>query len=133
MFEIKIHTRSEFYPTYAKWCGEHDFPIIPIAWFPETCLVAYVGDLPSHCVWFYNTDSALGYFGYPASNKFMSSELKKGGMEFLYSEVLKYAKENHYLCVTSYSHPERSTVTKALEYNNFVLGDENASNYVKIL
>ena len=133
MFECKVHSRSEFYPMYAKWVEAHGFPVLPHAWFSEKCLVAYKDEAPTHCVWFYNTDSALAYFGYPASNLELSSDEKKGGLEFLYKEVLKYAKDNHFLCVMSYSHPERKTVTDALEVNEFILGDQNAANYIKIL
>jgi hypothetical protein len=133
MFEVRIESREDFYPIYAEFCSQHEFPIIPMIWFPKKCFVSYLAETPTHCIWFYETDSCLAYVGYPASNKFMSSELKKGGLEYLYSKVCEYAKENHYVTVTTYSHPERKTITEALESNNFKIGDKNAINFIKIL
>jgi len=133
MFEVKTHTRQEFYHVYKSWCENHNFPPIPMVWCPETVFVAYNGETPTHSCFFWHTDSALALIGFPASNKLANSELKVGGLEFLYGKICEFAKENHYVSVCTYVHLERPTISDALKENNFILGDEGMANFIKNL
>ena len=132
-FTLKIEKREEFYPIYVKWCKLHGFPEITSAWFPENAFVAYKNDIACHGIWFWNTDSALALVGYPISNKEADSEFKKGGLDFLYQEVEKYAKKEGYVSICTYSHNERPTVIESLKNNGYLVGDTNVVNLIKIL
>jgi len=132
-FELRIQSRDEFYPTYAKWLEQHSFPIISKVWMPEKAFVSYKDNIPTHVCWFFETDSCLCLIGFPASDKELDSEFKKGGLEFVFSEMIEYAKANHYVSISTYSHPLRQTIVDALIENEFFIADENVINLIKIL
>jgi len=133
MFEVKIHTREEFYLVYSEWCKAHNFNPMPYVWMPEKAFVCYKDETPTHVTWLWETDSAMCLIGFPASNKFASSELKEGGLKYLFKEMCKYAKEKHYVTVCTYSHPLRPTIVEALKENGFVVGDTEVINLIKNL
>ncbi len=129
--EVKKHSRSDFYPTYKKWCEAHSFPVSAEGFFPETAFVCYNDEIPIYGIWFWNTDSMIAWIGFAVSDYTIDFRLKNGGLDYLIKEVVTYAKEMGYKTVFTTSGTE--SVIEALEKNKFIEGDVNVNQYFAVL
>jgi len=129
-FQVKKHSKKDFFEVYCKWLESQNFPFISDLVLPENCFVCYADEIPCYAVWFYHTDSAMAQVGFPASNKNVNYKIKEGGLKFLFEEVTKYAKRKKYLRLFTTSATE--SVIKALEAAEYVKGDETIHYFKKL-
>lgn len=130
-YTVKKHSKDEFYETFCKWLISQKFPLLNKEVLPENVFVMYADEIQSYCIWVYFTDSKLAWIAFPASNKNVSYAKKKGGLRFLINYVCDYLKKKGILTVFTTSATEN--VEEALLSNDFQIGDQNTSHYIKKL
>ncbi len=130
-FVVKKHSKEEFYKIFSKWLETQNFPSINKEVLPNNCFVCFVDEIPCYCIWVYYTDSKLAWIAFPASNKNVNYNKKKGGLEFLINYVCDYLKNKKVLTVFTTSSTD--SVTKSLEKNYFEIGDSNVSHFFRKL
>jgi len=130
-FQVKKHSKEEFYETFCNWLISQSFPLINKEVLPENCFVLYSDEVPCYCVWVYYTDSKLAWLAFPASNKNVNYNKKQGGLAYLFNHVCDYLKKKKMLTVFTTSGTEN--VIKALELTGFELGDSSISHFIRKL
>ena len=128
-FTVKKHSKADFYSIYAKWLEQHNFPVLSDKILGENIFVCYRDDEPIYAVPFWFTDSKICIIAFVASNKSISYNQKKGGMDYLISEVIKYAKRKKML--TIYTTTTTESVIISLKNNGFTNGDLDSSQFFK--
>lgn len=127
-YTVKKHSKDEFYETFLNWCDLHKFPKIPDITLPENVFVCYKEEVPIYAIWFYHTDSKMSHIAYPISNKKVSYNSRRGGLEFLINEVVKYARRKKIVCLFTTSGTEE--VVGTLIKCGFVEADKNVTQFV---
>ena len=127
---VRVRT-EDFYGVMRQWWEAHNFPIVAIDVLPVHTFVCYNDKIPVYSCCFYNTDSDLAWIAWQISNPKVPFHMKAGGLELLFEEMEKYAKQLNYLMLFTTSHTPQ--VVDALQKQNFSLGDENVNHYVKLL
>jgi hypothetical protein len=130
-FEVKVVSRSEFYPTFTNWCISQDFPIVDELLLPQKCLVCSKDGVECYALWPYLTDGGVVWLAYPISDRNVSKEFKLGGLGFLFSFAEQYARELGYLMILTTS-GTKSVIGQLLE-NGFNIMDEKVNQYIKHL
>ena len=125
--KVLLHEKSEFYPTYVKWCEMHDFPPMIFDCLPNTVFVCYSLNVPVYCVWLWNTDSGICWIGFLTSNKQVEYTQREGGIALLIEESKIYAKSVGYNSLFITSGDE--IIIKELEKSGFVEADVNINQY----
>ena len=130
-FQVKKHSKEEFYETFCNWLATQSFPLINKEILPENVFVLYSDEVPCYCVWIYYTDSKLAWLAFPASNKNVNYNKKKGGLPYLFNHVCDYLKKKKIL--TAFTTSSTSAVIEALKNSNFEVGDTNVSHFIRKL
>jgi len=130
-YTVKKHSKEEFYPIYKKWLEQHSFPILNDKILGENIFVCYQEDVPIYAMPFWFTDSKICIIAFVASNKKVSYNKKRGGMDCLISEIIKYAKRKSMM--TIYSTTTTESVITSLKNNGFTNGDLDSSQFFKTL
>lgn len=120
-FSVKKHSKEEFYDIFCKFLETQKFPLISKEVLPENCFVCYVDDIPCYSIWVYFTDSKLAWLSFPASNKNVSYNKKRGGLDYLMNYVCDYLKRKKIL--TAFTTSSTENVMISLEKNGFEKGD----------
>jgi len=129
---VELIKTEKFYPTMQRWWKGQNFPDVSPSMLPENTLVCYnEEDNPTYSVCFYNTDSNLAWLGWEIANPELSSEQKKGGLEFLFKAACKLAENLGYQVVFTTS--KTPAIKANLEKSGFVVGDEDVNHYIKTL
>lgn len=129
---VKQEIKKDFYPMYEAMCKKHDFPAFSYPLLPDSAFVCYNEDgIVLYSIWAYNTDSSLLWIAFPISNLDIKPENRIGGFDFLISEIEKWAKRQDYLMILTTT--GNKSVVKALENNEFKVGDTNVDHYYKII
>jgi len=126
-YTVKKHSKQEFYETYEKWLFSHNFPILNENILGENMFVCYNGEIPIYAVPFWFTDSKIGILAFVVSNKNVNYKKKIGGLDYLISEVIKYAKRKNLEVL--YSTTTTESIITSLKNNNFVNGDLDSSQF----
>ncbi len=124
-------TKDIYNELIIPWSNGNNF-IAPVqAMLPKYCLLNVNGDIYTHIVAFYNTDSGLAWIGWELSNPKIHKDMKEGGLENLINGAIEYAKKSGYklLFTTSNTPP----VEHALKSIGFSIGDKNVKHYLKKL
>jgi len=129
-FIVKKNSKEEFYEIFCKWLETQNFPLINKEVLPTNCFVCYADEVPCYCIWMYFTDSKLAWLAFPASNKNVNYNKKKGGLEFLINYVCDYLKRKR--IVTAFTTSGTESVISALENTGFEVGD-SCVHYIKKL
>ena len=127
-FEVKKHSKEEFYEIFSKWLDLHHFPRINKEVLPENCFVCYKNDLPIYSFWVYYTDSKLMWIAFPASNKNVNYKKRLGGMEFLLEHIKEYAKRKG--IITLFTTSSTESIIESLTKSGFEIGDTNVNHMV---
>jgi hypothetical protein len=128
-FKVVQKSKDEFYEVFIKWLESHRFPILNKEILPENVFVCLTDDVPCYCIWFYHTNSKLAWIAFPASNKNVNFKKREQGLTYLINEVCKYAKKKKIKTLITTSGTE--SVVESLLRNDFELGDNNVSHYIK--
>ena len=129
MLKVRLVNRSKFYSTYCEWCKLLDFPIVAVSVLPKECLVCSKDGIDIYSVWLYKTNSCLLWLAWPLTNREAPKELKAGGLDFLFAEAEKFAKERGFTVLFTTSNTER--VIDSLIENKFQVGDVNVNQFFK--
>ena len=92
-FIVKQVKKEDIYSDYERMSALHHFPAWNIDLLPEYAFVCYVDELPIYMVWFWFTNSKLSIVTFILSNKGMNYKKRIGGMQFLLTKVIEYAKK----------------------------------------
>lgn len=130
-YTVKKHSKDDFYKQYSEWLFLHGFPILNDKILGENIFVCYREDVPIYAMPFWFTDSKICIIAFVASNKKVSYNKKRGGMDFLISEIIKYAKRKNMM--TIYSTTTTESVITSLKNNGFTNGDLDSSQFFKTL
>jgi hypothetical protein len=125
-FEVKKHSKEEFYEVFSKWLDLHNFPRINKEVLPENCFVVYKDDLPIYSFWVYFTDSKLMWIAFPASNKNVNYKKRIGGMEVLIEHIKQYAKRKG--IITLFTTSSTQSIIENLTNCGFEIGDTNVNH-----
>jgi len=128
-YTVKKHSKEEFYPIYQKWLEQHNFPILSDKILGDNIFVCYREDVPIYAMPFWFTDSKICIIAFVASNKKVGYNKKRGGMDFLISEIIKYAKRKSMM--TIYTTTTTDSVITSLKNNGFTNGDLDSSQFFK--
>jgi hypothetical protein len=128
-YTVKKHSKEEFYPIYQKWLEQHNFPILNDKILGENMFVCYREEIPIYAFPFWFTDSKICIIAFVASNKKISYNKKRGGLDFLISEIIKYAKRKSMM--TIYTTTTTDSVITSLKNNGFTNGDLDSSQFFK--
>jgi hypothetical protein len=126
-FEVKKHSKEEFFDTYCRWSLLHKFPLANKEMFPETALVLYKDDLPIYAIWFWFTNSKICIATFMLSNKGVNYKKRIGGKKALMLEVINYAKKKKQLLI--YCPTTSKEVIETLLEVGFNQGDSDSSQY----
>lgn len=126
-FEVKKHSKEEFYDTYCRWSLLHGFPIANIKMFPESAFVCYIDDLPIYAIWFWFTNSKICISTFLLSNKGVNYKKRIGGKKALIQEVINYAKRKKQFLI--YFPTTSKEVIETLLELGFNPGDSDSSQY----
>lgn len=126
-FEVRKHSKEEFYDQFNKFLDMHHFPRIHKDVLPENCFVCYKDNLPIYSFWVYYTDSKLMWIAFPASNKNVNYKQRIGGMEFLLEHIKNYAKKKGIMTLFTTSGTE--SIIESLTKSGFEVGDQSVSHY----
>lgn len=129
-FEVTIEPKELFYPTYENWCAIREFPCIPLRQI-DTVFVCFKSSIAVYSCFFWNTNSTFGVVGFPLSNPHVPYEDKKGGLEYLFEEISKQAKEGGYEIIWTTSDTPR--VIESLVESGFKVADTQVDQYYKRL
>lgn len=130
-YTVKKHSKDEFYETYKSFLEQHQFPILSSEILGENIFVCYREETPIYAMPFWFTDSKICIIAFVASNKKVSYNQKRGGLDFLISEIIKYAKRKK--MKTIYSTTTTDSVIESFENNGFIHGDLDSSQFFKVL
>jgi hypothetical protein len=132
-FEVKKHSKEEFYPEFERMLLKHSFPIISKEVLPELAFAVYDKDgIILYAIWYYFTSSkGLSWIAFPVSNKSISPKNKKGAFDFLLEYVSNYSKKKGILALFTTSSTE--SVISPLLNNGFEIGDIGVNHYIKSL
>jgi N-acetylglutamate synthase-like GNAT family acetyltransferase len=125
-FEVKKHSKEEFYEVFSKWLDLHNFNRINKEVLPENCFVVYKDDLPIYSFWVYFTDSKLMWIAFPASNKNVNYKKRIGGMEVLLEHIKQYAKRKG--IITLFTTSSTESIIGSLTNCGFEIGDTNVNH-----
>jgi len=126
-FEVRKHSKEEFYEQFCKFLDLHHFPRIHKDVLPELVFVCYVKDIPIYSFWFFRTDSKLAWIAFPASNKNVNYKQRIGGMEFLLEHIKNYAKKKGIMTLFTTSGTE--SIIESLTKSGFEAGDANVNHF----
>lgn len=126
-----IFRTEDFYNTMVDWWKAHSFTPVSPSMLPEHTFVIYDGDIPTHSMCFYNTDSNLAWVGWQLRNPNTTKEQSKGKLKQLFAEIEEYSKSlgYHVLFTTS----NTPSVEKVMIDNDFIKGDIGVNHYIKTL
>lgn len=127
-FEVRKHSKEEFYDQFNKFLDMHHFPRIHKDVLPENCFVCYKDNLPIYSFWVYYTDSKLMWIAFPASNKNVNYKQRIGGMEFLLEHIKNYAKKKGIM--TLFTTSSTTSVVDSLTNTGFEVGDKNVNHFL---
>jgi hypothetical protein len=136
--EVRREKTKDFYETVSNWWRGHSlpyegktvsFPVIPEVILPENVFVLSEKGVDLYSVFFYQTDSALGYLAYPARNP--KYPKKEGALPLLFKKVEEYAREKGFFLLFTTS--PIANVQDALLESGFVEGDIQVTQYFKQL
>lgn len=130
-YTVKKHSKNEFYETYKSFLEQHKFPILNSEILGENIFVCYREEVPIYAMPFWFTDSKVCVIAFVVSNKKVSYNQKKGGLDFLISEIIKYAKRKK--LKTIYSTTKTESVIESFKNNGFIHGDLDSSQFFKTL
>ena len=130
-FEVRKHSKEEFYDQFNKFLDMHHFPRIRKDVLPELVFVVYRQEIPIYCFWLYRTDSKLAWIAFPASNKNVNYKQRIGGMEFLLEHIKNYAKKKGIMTLFTTSGTE--SIIESLTKSGFEVGDANVNHMVMAL
>lgn len=131
-FIVRKHNKSEFYETYLQWSDDHKFPRVSDLVLPENIFVCYNDDeIPIYSIYFYHTDSKLGWLAFPISNKNVAYNKRNGGLKTLFERVVQYAKNKGYKSLITTSSTKE--VISVMNEIGFIEGDINVNQYLRIL
>jgi hypothetical protein len=126
-FEVKKHSKEEFYDTFCKFLDDHHFPRINKDVLPENVFVCFKEEIPIYCIWVYFTDSKLMWIAWPTSNKNVNYKKRIGGMEILINHVKEYAKKKGIVTLLTTSGTD--SIIQSLTNVGFEIGDKSISHY----
>ncbi len=126
-FEVRKHSKEEFYDIFSAWLDNHHFPRIHKDVLPEVVFVCYKEDIPIYSCWIYRTDSKLMWLAFPASNKNVNYKKRIGGMEVLLNHIKEYAKKKGIRTLFTTSGSE--SIIQSLTNVGFEIGDKSVSHY----
>jgi hypothetical protein len=129
-FEVTIEPKEQFYETYQNWCAVRKFPAIPIRQI-DTVFVCFNGVNAIYSCFFWNTNSTFGVIGFPLSNPHVPYKDKEGGLEFLFEEISRFAKEGGYEIIWTTSDTPR--VIENMIESGFKVADTKVDQYYKRL
>lgn len=92
-FIVKQVKKEDIYSDYERMCVLHHFGAWNIDLLPEYAFVCYKDELPVYMVWFWFTNSKLSIVTFILSNKSVNYKKRIGGMQFLLTKVIEYAKK----------------------------------------
>lgn len=127
-FEVRKHSKEEFYDQFNKFLDMHHFPRIHKDVLPELVFVVYRQEIPIYCFWLYRTDSKLAWIAFPASNKNVNYKQRIGGMEFLLEHIKNYAKKKGIM--TLFTTSSTTSVVDSLTNTGFEVGDKNVNHFL---
>ena len=131
-FQVKKHSKEEFYPEFCRLLDLHHFPRINDKVLPELAFAVYnEDDIILYSFWLFRTDSLLAWLAFPVSNNAIPYKKREGAFEFLLEQISNYAKKKGILTLFTTSNTEG--VIQPLLKNGFDLGDTNVSHYIKKL
>ena len=126
-FEVRKHSKEEFYDDFCRWSNLHKFPLANKEMFPDTALVCYNNDLPIYAIWFWFTNSKICIPTFLLSNKGVNYKKRIGGKKALMLEVINYAKKKKQLLI--YCPTTSKEVIETLLEVGFNQGDSDSSQY----
>ena len=126
-FEVRKHSKEEFYDVFSTWLDNHQFPRIHKDVLPENVFVCLKEEIPIYCIWTYFTDSKLMWIAWPASNKNVNHKKRIGGMEVLLEHVKNYAKRKGIMTLFTTSGTE--SIINSLTSVGFEIGDKSINHY----
>lgn len=129
-FKVTLEPKEAFYPTYENWCAMRNFPCIPIRQI-DSVFVCFKGDVAIYSCFFWNTNSTFCVIGFPFSNPHVKYEDKKGGLEFMFEEMSKVAKDGGYEIMWTTSDTGR--VIEGMTGAGFKVADTKVDQYYKRL
>ena len=94
-FIVKQVKKEDIYSDYERMCALHHFGAWHIDLLPEYAFVCYKDELPVYMVWFWFTNSKLAIATFMLSNKGVNYKKRIGGMQFLLTKVIEYAKKKN--------------------------------------
>lgn len=130
-FQVKKHSKEEFYPIYSKWLEEHNFTVLNKAILPENFFVCYQEEVPIYAMPLWWTDSKICIIAFVVSNKNVNYKKKIGGLDYLIEQMCGYAKRKKLLSV--YTTTTTQSVINSLIKNGFGQGDIGANQFFKTL
>ena len=131
-FQVKKHSKEEFYPEFCRLLDLHHFPKISDKVLPELAFAIYNEDgIILYSFWIFRTDSLLAWLAFPVSNKAIPYKKREGAFEFLLEQISNYAKKKGILTLFTTSNTEG--VVKPLLKSGFDLGDQLVNHYIKPL
>lgn len=132
-FQVKKHSKEEFYPEFCRLLDLHHFPRINDKVLPELAFAVYNEDgIVLYSFWFYFTSSkGLAWLAFPVSNNVMPYKKREGAFEFLLEQISNYAKKKGILTLFTTSNTEG--IIQPLLKNGFDLGDQAVNHYIKLL
>jgi hypothetical protein len=126
-FQVKQVKKEEIYTDYARMCSLHHFTSWNIDLLPEYAFVCYADEIPIYLVWFWFTNSKMAIVTFILSNKGVNYKKRIGGMQFLITEVINYAKKKKQKMI--YFPTSNQEVANKLIQLEFFEGDPRFGQY----
>lgn len=130
-FQVRKHSKEEFYPVYSKWIEEHRFPFLNYDILPNNFFVCYQDELPIYAMPLWWTDSKICIIAFAVSNRSVNYKKKVGGLDYLIEQICGYAKRKKLLSI--YTTTTTTQVIDSLTKNGFTHGDLDSSQFFKLL
>ena len=123
---VKLKTEDFLY-TLDEWCEGNKFPNLHLSILPENVYVYSDEGIYTHCVFVYETNSAICWLSFPVANPFIDKG--RGRLSDLFLKVENLMKDRGYsIMFTTSSTPKVKGVLNSLGY---LMGDENVNHYFK--
>lgn len=121
-FQVKKHSKEEFYPEFCRLLDLHKFPRINDKVLPKIAFAVYNEDIILYSIWLFRTDSLLGWLAFPVSNKGVNYKTRDGAFDFLLEHVSNYAKRKG--LITLFTTSSTEGVINPMIKNGYEIGDK---------
>lgn len=122
------------YPLLEVWWRQWNWETAPtMDMLPVDGVLVYdfETNIPLYAGFLYDTNTSIGWIEYIVSNKNASTEMKRGGMQYLCDTLATIAKYKN--MTTLFSSTVNNSLVQSLKKAGFVVGDKNVTQMIKIL